>query len=495
MFDQRNPAFPSNRVRVKRLLLVETGTYNPQYLRGYETQVTGSVINMLSERMAGASKFTPGMFGGIAGQFIRPSAAPESATPIAIPNGWGERRMRFMMEVEIVSPLAGATSEIITGYTENYDGVTMSGTIDRRLMFYINNITELRNLVVPTPMGQQNMTSVANSCQVLVDNNWSGIRQPEQVTRMRPTDVFSMIQRSHLPTTPRFMDTRTVLGSQPVKSRRSNNLATSYASNLVDSYKSSWGEADQFGQGMDQIITNLRGLEIDPLMSGDSFIQAMSGIRCTPPSNMFTYGDLLMLDPNADHDDVKVIVFMGQSQAVTPHHAGQSETWQGADQCTAAAAILSQAVPAIMADMALTQIAFSASNRNFAANFMGEIPVTIATTHIRSFANMDLRQQDMAFQTRMRNEVLNDISYSNSLDYHIEMQVDLLGETRIAVSLQGSPLVEYVTPSFCDSLMAPVITRNEQQARTLAEDFGCIFEHVTSNMVGGTMQPPQYGNF
>jgi len=495
MFETHNPSFATSRARVKRLLLVETGTYNPQFRRGYETQVTGQVMNMISERMAGAAAFTPAMFGGIAGQFVRPSAAPESPNPIAIPNGWNERRMRFMMEVEITHPLSGTTTEVVTGYTENYDGVAMSGAIDPRLMFYINGITELRNLTVPTPMGRQNMTSVASSCQVLVDNAWTGIRQPEHVTRMRPTDVFSMIQRSHLPTSATFMDTRTVLGSQPVKSRRSNNLPSAYASNLVDSYKNSWAQCDSFGQGMDNVIGHLRGVEIDPLMSADNFIQAMSAIRAQPPSNMFTYGDLMRLDANVDSDEIKAIVFMGHSQQVGPHYAGQTETWQGADGCTAAAAILSQAVPAIMADMALTQIAFTATNRNFATNFIGEIPVTITTTNIRSFANMDLRQQDAAFQARMRAEVLNDISYSNSLDYYLEMRVDLLGETRIGISLDGGPMIEYVAPSFCDSLMAPVITGSEDRAKILANDFGCIFEHVTSNMTGGVMQSEGFGSF
>lgn len=477
------PPMPTvSRVQIKRLFLIETGTYNPQYRRGYATEVTGHAINMLDERIHGAKHFTPSLLAGVASQIVRPQATPESANPIAIPHGWSERRLRFMMEVESFFPTSGSITEFVTGYTENFEGIAGSGAVDPNLMFFINSITHIRNTVMRTPTGTQNVSNVSETSQILVDNNWGGINQPSHIARMRPTDVYSAVQRADVDLGGNVRDIRTTVTSQAVKSSRSNNMANSYVADMLEGVKNAYVKVNAFGQDTQDMLTEARGHAKDPLLSKDTFLRAISTIRNQPPGNMFRYADLVMLDPNVSSPNVKVVIFSGPTQQVGTHYAGQSEGWHGSDRLTATAAILSQSVPAVLAGLAITKCAFQATNRNFGLNVMGSVPTRVDVLGIRGFGNGDLRQAGTVFEQMLVSEILNDISYNNEVDYYIKMEVDLLGETRITLSMDGSAPVEFVTPSFCDALMAPVLTENTLQAKILADDFGQLFDHVTSGM-------------
>jgi hypothetical protein len=73
------------------------------------------------------------------------------------------------------------------------------------------------------------------------------------------------------------------------------------------------------------------------------------------------------------------------------------------------------------------------------------------------------------------------------IDFEITMTVDVLGETHVTVSMQGGPKYDYVTPSFCDALMAPVLTNNNANLAAIGNDI----EQLVSNIgtVYGSPQP------
>lgn len=468
----------ARRLKINQLIMVETGTYNPQFRRGYSTNVTGQTLDAINNRIDGVSSFTPGLFSGIAGHIVRPNAAPESPNEINIPNGWGGRRFRFMMDVEHHPITGGVQREILTGFTEHNDGVIRSTeAVDPRFMFYVSSTMTVESRAVATPLGRQSMNSVLETSQILVDNNW-GIRTDDHVTRMRPTDVYSIIQRSHLDPSTGVVDTRTALSNQGVKSRRSNNLATAYTATLMDSYKNSWVETNQFGQSETNVLNSSRSRSLERTLGEDAFLQAISFIRNMPAGNMFTFGELMQLDPNVANPDVKRILFMGQAQLANTHMAGQSEGWQGADLCTSSANILSQNVIALMADLALTKCTFTATNRQFGLNVMAGVPTTLTILNLRGLINGDLSQHGAALESRIRSEVLPDLSYNDTVDYYLEMTVDMFGDTTIRLSMSGGPMCDYVVPSFCDALLTPVMTGNQHQATQLAVDFSTIFSHI-----------------
>ena len=92
---------------------------------------------------------------------------------------------------------------------------------------------------------------------------------------------------------------------------------------------------------------------------------------------------------------------------------------------------------------------------------------------------------------RLEVEVLRGLSSNNMIDFEISMTVDVLGETHISISMAGGPKYDYVTPSFCDALMAPVLTNNNDNLRAIGNDI----EQLVSNIgtVYGAPQPINSG--
>lgn len=456
-------------LRITKLLIHETGTYNQQYRRPYVTNLEAGTLNALSERLNGADKLMPSMMAGVANQFIAPSATPEKE--VGIVGGWGERRMRFMMEVEHVYATGVKITEVILGYT-NYAGITVSGAVDPRMEFFVNSTLQVRNSIERTPMGNQTYSSVVDSSHVLADNNFTGLYTPEKDQRMRPEDVYSLMSRSHIPDMGNTLDMRTTLTNQAVKSRRSNSQAANYMAGILDNYKNATATSE-FGQGAQEILNTARGYAAELPAARDPFLMAISQIRGTAVGNTFSYGDLRSLDPNVDA--MTAAVFMQETQRAQTHSIGQTQLWGGADRDTSVATILSQSVPSLLMDLMLTRIVFKSSNRFIG----GEVQ-----THVfdaQGFSNVDLSEFVRLFQIRLAHEILKDITYDNQVDFAIEMRVDLLGETWIGIEFDNHPRVDFVTPSFCDALTVPVLTSNQEASMTLARDFDMLFETVQNN--------------
>ena len=59
------------------------------------------------------------------------------------------------------------------------------------------------------------------------------------------------------------------------------------------------------------------------------------------------------------------------------------------------------------------------------------------------------------------------------------MHADLFGDTFISLSLNGGPMIPYNTPSFCDSLLTPVITGNREDFHKISSDFETMFNNVS----------------
>jgi hypothetical protein len=463
-------------IRITKLLIHESGTYNPQYRRPYETTLDRSTLGALQERLDGSQEFSPAMMSGVANQFIRPQATPEREVNIV--QGWGERRARFMMEVEHQYMTGGVITEVILGYT-NYWGLGTTGSIDPRMEFYVNSTMHIRNSIERSPMGNQIYSSVIDSSHVMADNNWGqggGIYNPEKDHRMRPVDVFSTMSRSHLPNAEGILDMRTALTNTAVKSRRSNSMAANYMATILDTYKNA-NATQEFGVHEQDILSQARGLVAENPATSDPFLSAVAQVRGTSVGNVFSYGDLLSIDPGVDH--VTVVQFMADAHRAQVHQAGQTQHWGGADLETHTATILSQAVPSLLMSLMLTGIGFKSTNRTVG----GQIHTSLFD--VVGFSSVDLTPFAQQFKVRVEHEILKDLTFNNSMDFAIEMKVDLLGETWIRVSLNSGPMIDYVVPSFCDSLTVPVLTTNANLATRLATDFDMLFEQVRENTIPG----------
>ena len=77
-------------MRITKLMMVETGTYNDQFFRPYRTNMDMGVLASFQEATHAMPRITPTSIAGIASQIMAPTAEPQGNVNIV--NGWDTRR-------------------------------------------------------------------------------------------------------------------------------------------------------------------------------------------------------------------------------------------------------------------------------------------------------------------------------------------------------------------------------------------------------------------
>lgn len=472
-----------------KALFVVTGTYNDMAMRPYTTNLDTNIVNQFMEATNGGVSIAPTTVSGVASSFLKPSAQAQSQA--VIDNGWDAPRLRFIME--LIYPDSGsglAVRKFLQGYT-NHVGATSSGAVDPNMVLYFNNVVTLRQSVIQTPHGTSQRTAVSEASQLLrgefnsnILNNWSA---PSNSTwTMRPEDIFSNMSVTHMGLED-SADLRLSFATSPIKkSRRSNSSAPYYVSSVLDNYRKTM----DYGEHSDNLdfpgaMNNARGMVQDAPVSGDLFFQLLMMDETNFKQGGFvTYSELCRLFPDFDNASLFILDNSVQqetsSQAFTGelHQRGQTEHWGGASNETLWSTILSQSVPSIMMDLMLTKIAFRATNQTL--NSSHEVIVLGA----ESFAeNLDLTPYISTFIERLKVEVLRGLSSNNYIDYNVTVIVDVIGETRISISIAGGPTIDYATPSFADALFAPVLTMDVNSITSVGYDISALAGNLGEDAV------------
>lgn len=469
--------------RVVRLVTQETGTYNQQYSRPYNTVMDGDVLKLIGNKLESSPNkvVNANTFAGITSSFMAPQAAPDGNVNIV--NGWNSKRIRFILTIEFSAQLSGKQTHYILGYTD-FPGISHSGHFAPDMVFYINSIVQTKKSYVHTPMGVREVETVSDASQILAENNFTNIYNPVQRYTMRPEDIVTGMATSHLVSGYNDDDinyeaavvhnTGAMLRQEAMKSRRSNNLASTYVANLINGLTRGI-QSNHFGDP-DSPNSDIKTLEVarshllDPTAPIDPFLHMLSGITNRVAGNSFTFGQLTQFDPNVDNVSNHFIVPPAQIGSI--HQAGSTSHWNGSDISTQAAAILSQSVPAIMMDMLVSKVVFVSTN-----HVVGSQPHT-NITYGASFSNSEEALNWQMFAARLEREVLSNITFNFSMGYRVEMHVDLLGETFIQIQIGSNGTYDYMAPSFCDNLLTPVVTTQRNLASEVSHEFENLFDQI-----------------
>jgi hypothetical protein len=474
-------------VRVVKLFMQDSGTYNQQFARPYNTFMEAGTLNAITEHVVRYNKnpLEKPNISGMVGDFIQPQATPERL--LSITNGWAEKRIRFTLQLEIVDNLGTVCSQYILGYT-SFNGVTHSGNIAPDMVFFVNSSIKTKRDYIQTAFGTDYVESVVSNDQVLASNTYTGLMSANHEYLLRPEDTFGMMQTSHLPSSfggdGTIYDSRTMLRTEATLSRRANNLPGSYVSNILGGYMANTALAD-FGQNEIKILEKSRGNVVEGIAVDDPFLGAIAKVTNSTTGNQFMFKDLLALDPNATLNTTYNV--LGKVELANTHQAGQTCHWSGSDRTTQVATILSQAIPAIMMELALVHIAFSTSNMNYGSQ------ITTIISNARGFTKCDVTKNCDMFRYRLENEILKDLTFNNTTSIGLEMVVSMAGETWIKLQVDSNPIVDFVVPSFCDNLLAPILTTNQNLSKNIANDFEMLNTNI-AEALHGRMTYPSVGN-
>lgn len=465
------------RIEIVSLTMARSGTFGTQFRRPFQTNGQGHVINQFQERFSqvggDATSASPQLFAGISGEFMRPSAAPESEIMIA--NNWNTERYYYTMEVIVHNQLQGTTREVIQGYT-SYTDMSHGGHFDPRMQFFINSITTLRNTRMNNGHGWMTVPQVLDSHHILANNHYSGPgsmmgNDPHKNLSMRPQDVVGAIQTQPMVTSD-LVDLRSSSTSVPKLSERGNSLSSNYTGKMVGNYAMAASKA--FSDSSRQIMSDTYGmLSGGKGINSDEFIRTISGLHNGPVSNFFTYGDLMTVDRTLDErcyvlNSAPVMKMANNLDATVD--AGNFAGWGGSDMETVAATILGNSLPSLMVEFGLRRLVMQATN------FSGQ--PFIQVMYVDPIVNeMVLTQPSLdLLQHRIQQELLDDISMRNGIAYDIFANIALTEFSQVTIRLDNGPEVVFSVPTFADALTAPVLTAHQDHVESVAYDFNSLME-------------------
>ena len=466
-------------VNVIKLLIQKSNTYNQMYNRPYESNLQHDDLKTIMERLSRnpRTNITPNVVSDVASNIIRPSSIPVGL--INIPNGWDTPRDRFLLIAEVAYNSGSTEKHFIQGYTDYHCVSEMSNSIDPASIFTINSINKMNVTQGHYVNGVQTpeIRRLTASDQIITKTDINS-----NTISMRPVDVINTIETETMNTGLRQAneevvahDTRTSLKTMgPSSSKRYNNVPSVYLSNLMNGYNSVVNEIDELSGDADiwrECSLNLN----ENLITGNAVVRYLSRTCNVGFTNWFRYSDLISAFPYIDN--VTTYIRNTNTEYSFIHTAGSTETLNQSTREGVAAAMLSQSVPAIMTQCMLNSIRFRTTNNDALGNITTVI-IAVDSLAINPTAMIE------AFKSRFQKEVYNTITYNNSEVVELDMSCDLFGDTCINISIAGGPMIPYVYPTFCDSLLAPTITNNPDSLRNISGDMETLLRQCGSIIKG-----------
>lgn len=485
-----NPQFPS-KLAVKRLMMMQTGTYNDMMRRPYHLTGDTSLMNRLHDDTLGGTQIDRSHVAAVAGAMLRPAA--QTNQHAAIDNGWGTSRFLFFMSVIVNNGLTQSEEYILSGYTDACDW-SSGGDLPPEMKFYVDNVITVR--LAQTSLGAQAMP--VNVSQVLRGNwnqpnqTWNApvpsIGQPASLPNdfsMRPSDVASLHATSEL----------VHMGSQGMADIR-HTPSTFYDGNKLSSIDNNMPSA-YLSKAL--IAETARSVS-DPyeMLAGEGFSSSNPGLGVVRDANwsanpllnilskntmltqvgagFFSWRELKMLDPNVVSDSITMVIPLSQNNIQRVHRQGQTEFWTSATNETVAATILAQSVPALMGRLLLTRVAFSVTNCTLDGQPAFQWVPGVGGQGF--YETMNMAPALNVFQMQFIHEIFSAITQNGLYAVNLTVDARLTGDLWVSIAMNGQHPVDYVAPLYAGQLFSPVMTSDYNHLQGMANDLMGIASQI-----------------
>lgn len=466
------------KIEVEDLILAESATYTDQFMRPYVSEVKGSLIEKLEERLAKSKRFTPSILANIANQFVVPDYQARGV--IEIPHGWSTRRGRFILVLNIILATGDKLRQVIMGYTNSVGFTTRN--VDPKMEFFINNMFMLHETVRRDRDGRTTRIWIPSQTNdVLSDRDNSGIRgRGEKLYTMRPEDIYSALDAEQ--TTDLVgdvIDTRTTLSTMAVKSSSANRLGSRFMSRILDSRQKAV-DNESYSNASFETNATAQGYASESYASDDLFLNAMASISGVDRiTDNFLYQDLMGLDPDIDRKH-RLFLLDDEALATTNYRQDDVNDLSGQEEHDRVAAIIGIAVPALMVEHGIHNLSFETHNQlvggewDFAPQGAGSL-----------VRNLDVTPFLQQFETRLIDEVLVPVTGGNQYDIGLKLKCRAFGEIDFTMYWDGYNHGRYVIPTFTNALASPIVTDNRNDLRNMARNFNSLFDELLPVTLGG----------
>ncbi|CAD5236086.1 hypothetical protein PP187_gp097 [Klebsiella phage vB_KvM-Eowyn] len=487
-------------MRVLNFFLTHTGTHSDAMLRSYDVSVSQQNIDAVRETtLRGAVTDMRTIAMGvteIASSVMRQKTTPDAV--VSIPNGMGEQRLRFYLEIETDRTSLTVNRQIITGFTDHLGYHDHMGrvSIDPNMQYYPNNIICLRDQITFDHTRGINTTTtvVSDSSQILrgdclvvnpgvvqppVHDVWghqtpvrpivAGTVNANDVYAVRPQDVFrhkaatEMVRQHGGGAT---TDKRLSFMDGVRKSHRDNANGTRYLAKTLAAMNQAYTMDDADSNYITTLYNQAGGLIGEATIAQDRFLGMLNSGGGFTQRGFFTHQELLNHVPDAEN--IAVII-----KPTTPTeinelcNRGNTDGWGGGDWETLIATRLSSATPGIMMESSISRIWFEGTNMTHNGRFQ----INIMPDHFAMMTQVaDVESMITRFKINMETQVLPGMLPNSQMPVTVTAVMDWAGESRIWVSVDGRPPVPFEHANFCDGLSSPVICANPEAASHISND-------------------------
>lgn len=494
------------------IMLMETGTYNPEFLRPYSVSVDRSDLTAIGDiaEQQGGLKLNPTSVAGVAGRILRYSSDVSRSDLVDIENGWDNRRLSFLIEVvEDDRPdyeynsRNTQTVTYISGWTDRMDLVERrSGDLapPDDLTFYVSNIHRI----------ERETRRIQTNHQLIVPAHHDlGAYNPDRrrdLYTIRPRDVFNdEMSREATPMNSRRLNTSNRLhGTMPKTNRSSNLLPSTYIASSVNalirgetqrgSGQDGFGNYDSRNLGTDSVYSKASSLlnEATPY-ERNSFVYLMRSKSSEFASrSTFTWGDLTEIFGH----EIDRVASLYKRRTVERRdeqrgrgrwaQAGDSESWDSnanSGYNAVFATALKQALPGYALESMIYSCRIEATNiisRTEAFDAYNGILITVSD--VVFIARMPNAQEENILIEQLKENIatniLRDVSLDNSIDFDVVVDLDWRNDSFFSVAIDGGEMIEFSSASFSNALTSPIITTNGDFTENMVHDLKAVVSEI-----------------
>lgn len=469
MYSNMIAPMEQSRFRVVKSLMVESGTYNPEFTRPYASMVDSDVLQLYTEQTNQGRQIDKNTLASIAGRIVAPSAVVDARVNVA--NGWNTRRIIFMMEI---IELNTRLTTVLMGYADRVD-LSHLGTVDPELQLVINSTITLNTVEYETPHGPMVRKRVVENSHLLGVQTMNSLEacnpayneDRSRVYMQRPTDIANNLSLGHM-NAGLIGDGRTqIVPNKQSRSRRSNNSAPTYLAEVINGIVRTAEDPD-----MNHPHVSTRDIYAQAgSVMGEASVHSDPTLRyITNGSNLrnegfVTWGNMCHLFPDLD-GTTQYYSHTATTQHFGNHFvstAGSFEYWDAPSWESLLATTIFHTIPSIISQCMLMGI--SGTMTNDTVDGMTVIGIEDARSFVDGFDRTSSVKQ---VEHRLITEVMPGLTMGNQRTVFVAFNINLVRDGWVSISIDGQPAIEFSSPCFADGLLLPTLATSEMSLANLA---------------------------
>lgn len=219
------------------MIFFETDGFEDQNSRSYRSKNFGEdTVERLVRATDKGRNISSGSLSAVVSDIIELDA--NSNNRIHIPNGWGEKRLSFIIELLLNEGRSNESRQVLTGYTDKSD-LSLSGEMDPEMQLFINNSFMITSNARPGRAGRGRQNRIIANDFIIrsaydMDDRRSRRDRPQEML-LRSEDIFYNRDSHNTLTNTRrkIRDGRSTLDGEVKFARRADGNVANYIESIL----------------------------------------------------------------------------------------------------------------------------------------------------------------------------------------------------------------------------------------------------------------------